>query len=299
MKNKEYDQKIVTCFYKYVEIGNPIEFQEKHLKFCNSLGLKGRIMVGKEGINGGIYGTREQINKYKEEITKNPLFSDMEFKDQVTYKRAYRKMFVRLRKEIVAFETEVELKNTADYVSPKEFKNILDNKEDVVLLDMRNDYEFLVGKFKNARTISMQNFRELPEKLNEIEDLKDKRIITYCTGGIRCEKGSAFLKQNGFKYVSQLKGGILSYVKQFPDTYWDGKCYVFDDRLAVPLNNKHEPISNCPWCNIMSDNILNCHNLNCNKQFTCCEECVEKHNKSCCEECEKSINRRKDMRIVI
>jgi len=289
---------IVSCFYKYVKINNAEEFQQEHLEFCNSLGLKGRIMIGKEGINGGIYGSKEQINKYKEIITKNPLFSDMEFKDQVTHKRAYRKMFVRLRVEIVAFENEVDLKNTADYVTPKEFKKILDDKEDVVLVDMRNDYEFLVGKFKNARTIIMQNFRELPGKINEIEDLKDKRIITYCTGGIRCEKGSAFLKENGFKDVSQLKGGILAYVKQFPDTYWDGKCFVFDDRLVIPINIKDDPISSCPWCKIKSDNMLNCHNLGCNILFTCCEGCVEKHNKSCSKKCEKSTYRRKEINTL-
>jgi len=286
---------IVSCFYKYVKINNVDEFQQEHLEYCNLLGLKGRIMVGEEGINGGISGSKEQINKYKKEITKNPLFSDMEFKDQITNKRAYRKMFVRLRKEIVAFEAEVDLKKTADYVTPKEFKEILDNKEDVVLVDMRNDYEFLVGKFKDARTISMHNFRELPDKLSEIEDLKEKRVITYCTGGIRCEKASAFLKENGFKNVFQLKGGILSYAKKFPDTYWEGKCFVFDDRLGIDFNDKKGPLTDCAWCRIKSDELWDCHNINCDKLFTCCEECAYKHRKSCCSTCEEAPKRRKDL----
>jgi len=289
------DNKVVTCFYKYVKIGNPLEFQQKHLEFCKALGIKGRIMIGKEGMNGGISGTRNQVNKYKEVMKNNPLFSDMDFKDQISNKTAYRHMYVRLRKEIVAFGPKVDMKNTATYLDPSEFKKILDKKEDVVLVDMRNDYEYNVGKFKGARTISMQNFRELPEKLHEIADLKNKRIITYCTGGIRCEKGSAYLKENGFKDVSQIKGGILNYVKQFPDTYWEGKCFVFDDRLVIPLNKNDEPITDCARCGIKSDNVLNCHNLDCNRLFTCCPECVEKYNKSCCVGCEKSLNRRKEL----
>jgi UPF0176 protein len=292
------DKNVVTSFYKYANIENPMQFQKEHLEFCKRLGLKGRILVGVEGLNGCVYGNMEQVQQYKKEITKNPLFSDMDFKDQPSNKVAYRKMFVRVREQIVNFGEKVDLENTADYLTPKEVKKILDNGEGAVLVDMRNDYEFSVGKFKGARTVSMHNFRELPEKLNEIKDLKEKRIITYCTGGIRCEKASAYLKENGFKNVSQIKGGILKYGEEFPDTYWEGKCFVFDDRLAISLNKKDAPMTDCAWCSEKSDNILNCHNLDCDKLFTSCAECSENHRKSCCDKCEAAPRRRKELAIV-
>ncbi|MAG91195.1 hypothetical protein CMO83_03860 [Candidatus Woesearchaeota archaeon] len=286
-------QKLVVSFYKYVKINDSLEFQQQHLEFCKELGLKGRIMVGEEGINGCVCGPKDIVEEYKKNLRSNPLFSDIDFKEQLVDKPAYRKMFVRLRKEIVNFGFDVDLKNTASYMTPKELKESLDKKEDIVLVDMRNDYEAKIGKFRNARTVSMCTFRELPEKLNEIEDIKDKKIVTYCTGGVRCEKASAFLKEHGFSNVSQLKGGILSFCNEFPDTYWEGKCFVFDDRLAVPMNKNHEPIDNCVWCGVKSDEIMNCHNLDCDKLFISCDGCKEKHNTSCCEGCRVAPKRRK------
>ena len=278
--------KVVTSFYKYIKIENPAEFQRKTLEFCLSIGLKGRILLGEEGINGSVYGTRETVEKYKSELRKNPLFSDIEFKEQISEKIAFRKMFVRIRKEVVNSGIQVDLKNTATFIEPSKLKEWLDNHENIVLVDMRNDYEAKIGKFKNAVTLSMKNFRELPNAVKEIENFKNKKIVTYCTGGIRCEKASAFLKENGFGNVYQLKGGILKFGEEYPDTYWEGKCFVFDDRIAIGLNkNNKEPLTECEWCGKKCDDYLNCHNLDCDKLFICCEECMEKYNKSCSEEC--------------
>jgi UPF0176 protein len=291
--------KIVSSFYKYVRIDNPLEFQQKHLEFCLSLGLKGRILVGEEGINGCVYGIRKAVEKYKRELVKNPLFEDIEFKDNIANKTAYRKMFVRVRKEIVNSGLNVDLRNTAKFITPKELKEMLDKKENVVLVDMRNDYEAKIGKFRNAITLQMKNFRELPDAVKGIQHLKEKRIVVYCTGGIRCEKASAYLNEKGFKDVSQIKGGILKYGEEFPDTYWEGKCFVFDDRLAISLNkNNILALTKCAWCNKKCDDYLNCHNLDCDKLFTGCEECMELHNKSCCEVCESSPKRRKGFLIA-
>jgi len=293
------EPKIVSSFYKYIKIDNPIEFQQKHLEFCLSLGLKGRVLIGEEGINGCIYGTKTQIDEYKKELRKIPLFADIEFKDTISAKPAYRKLFVRLRKEIVNSGLNVDLKNTGKLLEPRELKDKLDNKEDIVLVDMRNDYEHNIGKFKNAVTLSMRNFRELPNAVKEIEHLKEKRIVVYCTGGIRCEKASAYLNEIGFKDVSQIKGGILKYGEEFPDTYWEGKCFVFDDRLAIQINKFNtEPLTECAWCKKKCDDYLNCHNLDCDKLFVCCEECRKKYNKSCCEECSKAEKRRKEILFV-
>ena len=293
------EPKIVSSFYKYVKIGNPLEFQQEHLEFCASLALKGRILVGDEGINGCVYGSKKNVDKYKEELRKNHLFSDLEFKDQKTEKPAYRKLFVRVRKEIVNSGLKVDMGKTGKFLAPAQLKEMLDKNEDIALVDMRNDYEFKIGRFRNAVTLPMKNFRELPEAAKKIENLKDKKIVAYCTGGIRCEKATAYLNEIGFKDVSQIKGGILKFGEEFPDTYWEGKCFVFDDRLAISLNkNKKESLTECAWYNKKCDDYLNCHNLDCDKLFTCCEECRELHNKSCCEECFKSEKRRKAQILI-
>ena len=295
----ENNHKIVSSFYKYVKIENPAEFQKQHLEFCLSIGLKGRILVGEEGINGSVYGTKELIENYKKELRKNSLFSDIEFKEQISEKPAFRKMFVRIRKEVVNSGIQVDLKNTAQFIEPSKLKEWLDNKENITLVDMRNDYEANIGKFKNAITLSMKNFRELPNAVSEIENLKGKKIVTYCTGGIRCEKASAFLKENGFKDVYQIKGGILKFGEEFPDTYWEGKCFVFDDRIAIDLNKKNkEALTECVWCNKKCDDYLNCYNLDCDKLFICCDECREINNNGCSEECSRAPRRRKEILMV-
>ena len=248
MQNNISEPKIVSSFYKYTPISNPLEFQQKHLQFCLSLELKGRILVGEEGINGCVYGTKSQIERYKNELRQNPLFLDIEFKDNLAEKPAYRKMFVRVRKEIVYSGLNVDLRNTGKFITPKDIKEMLDRNEDIALVDMRNGYEFRIGRFRNAINLPIENFRDLPQAVKNIENLKNKKIVAYCTGGIRCEKATALLKENGFKDVCQIKGGILKYGEEFPDTYWEGKCFVFDDRLAIQINKFNtEPLEECAW----------------------------------------------------
>lgn len=291
--------KIVSSFYKYVKLDNPADVQRGIFDACNSLGLKGRILLGHEGINGSVFGTEEDVEKFKQKLLENSSFSGIDFKEQPSEKPAFRKLFVRLRKEVVHFGVDVDLSNTARFVTPRELKDMLDNKEDITLLDMRNDYEAKVGRFRNAKTIAMRNFRELPKFLSELADLKEKKIATYCTGGIRCEKASAFLKENGFNDVMQLKGGILAYGREFPDTYWEGKCFVFDDRLMIGINKEEdEPLAGCEWCGEKADNYTNCHNRDCDRLFVCCENCVRVHNASCSVECEISPKRRNKGMIV-
>ena len=291
----KYNTMIVASFYKYVEIDNPLQFQQEQLNLCKRLKLNGRIMIGEEGINGSIYGLKENVEEYRKSLKFNPLFSDLEFKEELTVKTAFRKLFVRLRKEIVNFGLDVNIKNAGEYINPKQLKELLDKKENIALLDVRNDYEVKVGRFQNATTIDIKNFRQFPNIINEIKNIKDKTIVTYCTGGIRCEKASAFLKENGFKNIYQLKGGILNYVKEFPDTYFEGKCFVFDDRLTTEANQKNtEPLNGCVWCDKKCDDYSNCHNIDCDKLFICCEECRLKNNKSCSVECSFAARRRKE-----
>lgn len=282
---------VVSSFYKYVRIENPAEVQQWQTDLCNSLNLKGRILLGEEGINGCVSGTKENIETYKKEVVKNILFDDVEFKDTFSEKTAYRKLFVRIRNEIVNANFKVDLKNTGKFIEAEELKEMLDNKEDVVLVDMRNDYEFDIGRFKNAIEMPIRNFRDLPKAISVLKGLEDKKIVTYCTGGIRCEKASAYLKENGFSDVNQLKGGVLRYAEKFPDTHWEGKCFVFDDRLAIDVNSSKDSLTQCRWCK-NDGGYVNCHNLDCDKLFVCCNECTRMHKASCCPDCEIAPRRR-------
>ena len=283
--------KLVSSFYKYIKIENPLNLRQEITNLCNSLDLKGRILVGEEGINGSICGDLNSIKKFQETIIKNPLFHKIQFKDQPTDRQVFRKLVVRVRKEIVHFGTEVDLSKTAPFISPKELNELIE-KDEIVLLDARNNYESRIGKFRNAVTLDVKNFRDFPGTIKEIEHLKSKKIVAYCTGGIRCEKASAFLRENGFENVMQLKGGILAYGKEFPDAHWQGKCFVFDERLAISFNSESSELSACQFCG-KDSSYLNCHNLNCDKLFLCCSECMQIYNASCSEECAKAPNRRK------
>ncbi len=271
---------LVSSFYKYIEIENLEEFQKTHLDYCNSLGIKGKILIGKEGINGSISGTKEQINNYENNLKKNKLFKNIEFKHTLSNNLPFRKAIVRIRKEIVTSGLNVNLKNKGEYIEPVKLKELLDKKENLILLDARNFYESFVGKFKDALTPKIKTFKEFKKVPRLISKYKNKKIITYCTGGIRCEKASAYLKEKGFKNVFQLHGGIINFINQFPGTYFKGSCFVFDDRLTIPTGNSKE-ITYCQHCKIPSARYINCNNKECDEMFICCEKCDFNKNHQC------------------
>lgn len=289
---KEQKPYRVLLFYKYIHIDDPEQLTEDHLAFCKELGVKGRILIAEEGINGTLSGTIEQTDKYIAEMRKDPRFSDIEYKFDETDGHAFKKIFVRHRNEIVALNLDKDIdpnEVTGERLSPKEFYEHL-QKDDVIVLDARNDYEYQVGHFRNAIRPDIETFRELPEWIRDnLSEHKDKKILTYCTGGIRCEKFSGFLKREGFEDVAQLHGGIVNYGKdpQVKGKYWDGKCYVFDERLSVPINHTDEDvvIGECRHCGKAEDRLVNCMNPECNRQYICCEECEEKYRSSCSDEC--------------
>ena len=283
----------VSSFYKYVRIENPAVLQSRLWKLCKSLELRGRILLGKEGINGSVCGKKERIQEFKEKLTKNQIFSGIDFKEQSSEKQAFSRLYIAIKKEIVNFGLKVDLSKTAPFVTPKELKSMLDKKEDIVLLDVRNDYETKIGKFRDSRVLNIGNFRDLPKAISGINELKSKKIVTYCTGGIRCEKASVFLREQGFEDIHQLKGGILKFGEAFPDTYWQGKCFVFDNRISIEINKKANDFFDCDLCSKMANDYLNCHNLDCDKLFSCCDGCKIEFNASCSLECSKAPNRRK------
>lgn len=277
----------ILLYYKYVAIPDAQQFAYHHLKFCKKLGIKGRILVAKNGINGTVGGTPEQCDKYLEAMHANPLFTGMEFKSSTHPEPAFRKIFVRYRGELVTMQYREILDPNIDgaaYIEPQELNALYESGEDFVMVDMRNDYEAKIGRFKNAITLPMQNFKQLPEIVEaQLGKFKNRRIVTYCTGGIRCETATALLKKKGFKNVQQLHGGVHVYGQQFPDANWEGKLYVFDERIAVPINNKI--LATCMHCQVPCDDYINCINAKCNDQIILCKNCRVQWNDACSEIC--------------
>jgi UPF0176 protein len=286
----------VLLYYKFVRIENSEEFAKAHLAFCKDLGLKGRILVAEEGINGTVSGTVDKTNQYMEIMRQDPRFSDMVFKIEEVNGHAFKKMFVRHRRSIISlFEEDEANPNevTGNYLKPKEFYEAL-QREDVIVLDGRNDYEYEIGHFRQAIKPNVQSFREFPQWIDEnLSEHKDKMIISYCTGGIRCEKLTGVLINKGFTNVHQLDGGIITYGQdsEVQGRLFDGKCYVFDERIAVGINRTDEDviISHCHHCGQPSDRYINCVNDDCHKKHFCCVACEVVHESLCSEACREYV----------
>jgi len=275
---------IVTSFYKYVKIPRPESFRNRHLNYCTKLGIRGKVLVGAEGINGSVSGTPRQISKYKQNIRKNKLFKGVLFKDTDSVEHPFKKMKVKLKPEIVTFGKHVDMKKTAKHIKPSTLRKWMQNRQ-VVLLDARNNYESKIGKFTGAVTLNIDNFRDFPGIANKLKAYKQKKIVIYCTGGIRCEKASAFLKENGFSSVYQLEGGILKYIEQYPDSQFEGRCFVFDSRLSVPSGKKNSVITTCELCHVENAQYINCRNVKCDKMFICCNDCKQELRGTCSKKC--------------
>lgn len=286
----------VIAFYKYVKMKKPKTFAKEHLQFCKKLesegkGFRARILVGNEGLNGVVCGNQEQIKRYKKELAKNADLKNIMFKETKSNFPIFKGIWVRHRKEIVALGAKgigikTIMKKAGKLITPEKFKKLIENEKGLVLLDARNNYEWRIGKFKDALVLDIDNFREFPDAVKKLvmqnPEMKNKKILMYCTGGIRCEKASAVVKKEGLKNVYQLEGGIHAYADKFPDTHWEGKLFVFDDRLAIDVNEKNkEPITNCDICNQRGDIVLDCSNKKCHEMFVCCKKCKEKFNGTC------------------
>jgi len=281
----------ILLYYHYTSIEDPAEFSKQHLAFCKSLELKGRILVASEGINGTVSGTVEQTNAYMEAMKADPLFEGIVFKIDESDTHAFKKMHVRPRPELVNLSLEDDINPreiTGRYVEPAQFYEQM-QQEDTIVIDARNTYEYDVGHFEGAIRPDIESFRELPDWIRENRELLDgKRILTYCTGGIRCEKFSGWLVREGFEDVGQLHGGIVSYGKDpvAKGQLWNGQCYVFDERLVVPINQVNPTIvGKDHFTGEPCERYINCANPECNKQILSSEENEHKHLGGCTAEC--------------
>ena len=288
----------VLLYYQYVPIEDGETFAKKHLSDCKELGLKGRILVADEGINGTVSGTIEQTNAYMELMKNDPRFSSTIFKIDEAEQNAFKKMHVRYRPELVNLSLEDDvnpLELTGAYLDPKEFREAMLD-ENTVVIDARNDYEFDLGHFRGAIRPEIRSFRELPQWIRDNkEQFMEKRVLTYCTGGIRCEKFSGWLVREGFKDVGQLHGGIATYGKdpEVQGDLWDGQMYVFDSRIAVPINQKEHVIVGRDWFDgSPCERYINCGNPECNRQMLASEENEAKYLGACSHECRVHPNNR-------
>ncbi len=283
----------ILLYYKYVQIDDHEEFAKEHLELCKSLGLRGRIIVASEGLNGTVSGTTEATNAYMEQLHADPRFKDIIFKIDRSSHHAFKKMFVRAKKEIVnlSLKSDINPKTlTGKRLKPKEFYEYL-QRDDIVVIDGRNDYEYDIGHFRGAVRPSIKAFRQFPEWIRKHKDeFKGKKILTYCTGGIRCEKLSGLFMREGFEDVYQLDGGIVTYGKDADakGQLFDGKCYVFDERISVPVNQVENIIvGRCIHCGAAVDSYINCGYLDCHLQHICCEACDTNYHGFCSHECEQ------------
>lgn len=277
----------ILLYYCYTPIEDVEKFREEHHLLCLELNLLGRIIIAHEGLNGTVSGLVEDCEKYIEIVKSDPRFADIDFKVDYSDTQGFTKLHVRSKSEIVHSDLHHinPRERTGIHLDPEEFRK-MKNDPDVVILDVRSNYEHKLGKFKNAVTLDIENFRDFPDKINEIEQYKDKKILTYCTGGIKCEKASAYLLEQGFENVYQLHGGIIKYGLEAGGEDFEGKCYVFDNRIAVDVNTVNPVvISNCFVCGTHSDRMVNCANPECNNHVPICEKCGWEMAGACSAEC--------------
>lgn len=284
-------------YYCYSPIAEAEQFAADHLQFCKSLGLVGRIIVADEGLNGTVSGTQEACKAYMEHIHADERFAKTEFKIDEVDQPSFIKMHCRYKAEIVHSglrDTSIidPNKQTGKHLEPTEFNEMM-HDEDVIVLDVRSNYEHNLGKFKNAITLDIDNFRDFPEQIEALAQYKDKKVLTYCTGGIKCEKASALLLHHGFNDVYQLHGGIIKYGKEAGGKDFEGKCYVFDNRIAVDVNSVNPTVvSKCFNCGTTTPKMINCANPECNEHFTQCDACGEELQGCCSVACSEHPRKR-------
>lgn len=278
-------------FYRYVIIENPHEMRDKLYREWTEQGVLGRIYIAREGINAQLSVPSENFEAFRIALDTHPEFNRVPFKIAVEDDgKSFFLLAIKVRKKIVADgldDNAFDVTNVGKHLSAEEFNAAMDIPETIVV-DMRNHYEAEVGRFEGAITPDVDTFREeLPWVVDNLKDKKDKKILMYCTGGIRCEKASAYLRHHGFEDVNQLHGGIISYAREIKEknipSKFKGKNFVFDERLGERITD--DIISECHQCGEPCDHHVNCANVDCNLLFIQCDKCASHFNNCCSDEC--------------
>lgn len=279
----------ILLFYKYVDIIYPEQIRKWQERLCKELLLTGRVIIAHEGINATLGGSIESIEQYKQTVSEHILFDGIDFKESVGDSDYFPRLRIVVKEEITRFGLDPKTITAHDggiHLTPEKVDLLLKNApENFVVFDARNNYESRIGAFLHAITPDIKNFRDLPRYIDEHPELfKDKEVLMYCTGGVRCERASTYLKSKKLaKTVYQLEGGIHRYAEKFPEGYFRGKNYVFDGRIAAKVND--DILTTCDLCPTPFDDYTNCLNAECNKQFIACNICIEKFGNTCSAVC--------------
>lgn len=243
----------VAAFYKFVYLEDYREMRDRIYDFCFEIGLFGTILLAEEGINSTISGSAEGVEALLDYLRRDPRLSDLKAKFSHHTDTPFRRLRVRLKSEIVTIGLDVDpTAVSGTRVDPKDWNELI-ARDDVTLIDTRNDYEFAVGKFKGSKDPALDSFGEFPEYVKKnLDPKKHKKVAMFCTGGIRCEKASAYMLKLGFEEVYQLEGGILKYIEDVPksESMWEGDCFVFDYRVCVDHDlapTGHRMCEKCQW----------------------------------------------------
>lgn len=294
------DLQKVILYYGFAPVADPEAVRLWQRNLCETLGIKGRILISKHGINGTLGGEMEALKKYVRQTKEYPGFKKIDFKWSDGTGNDFPRLRVRVRDELVAFEAPNEIKvdingvvNGGKHLKPYEVdKLVAERGDDVVFFDGRNAFEAKIGKFKNAVVPDVVTSRDFIKEIEsgKYDDLKDKPVVTYCTGGIRCEILSAVMVNRGFKEVYQIEGGIVRYGNKFADSsHWEGSLYTFDDRMTIDFSDETKVIGKCDACQEPTKKFYNCSNPQCHELFLLCDSCkADDKNLACIHDVSRS-----------
>ncbi len=280
MKKNKYT---IILFYKFIKIKNPEFFRDKQKGIAQSFGLTGRMLVATEGVNATFEGQSENIKKYIKKLKTQSIFKDVVFKYSVGNGKAFTKLQVKVRPEVVTLGVgDLNIKkDTAPLVTASKLESMYVKKEDFVVLDLRNDFEIQAGYFEKTVNPNLRKFKDLPAKIKELSYLKNKKVVAVCTGGIRCEKATVLLKKEGFNNLYQLKDGIHTYMKKYPGKHFKGSLFVFDNRMITPVvaGAKRDVVGQCNYCQIACEEFYNDDSVRPSRKVICCDGCIVRHKK--------------------
>ena len=288
---------VVCALYKFVRLENFTQLRQPLLETMESNGIKGTLLLAAEGVNGTVAGNREGIDALLAWLDKQPGLDNIVYKESYDSEMPFYRTKVKLKKEIVTMGVEGIDPNrvVGSYVKPKDWNALISDPE-VLLVDTRNDYEIQIGTFKNAINPKTETFREFPQYVKDHLDTgKHKKVAMFCTGGIRCEKSTAYLKEQGFDEVYHLEGGILKYLEEVPkeDTMWEGDCFVFDNRVAVNHDLQSGQYDQCHACRMpITEEEKN------NEYYIKGVSCLHCHDKHTPEQIERFKEREKQIQLA-
>lgn len=265
----------IILYYKFVEVPDPTSVMFWQRTLCEKLNLKGRIIISKHGINGTVGGDINEVKKYVKEMNLHPLFKKIQYKWSDGGRDDFPRLSVKVRDELVTLAPgeQFDVFNSTKGLKPKAWHDYLKKNPDTIILDARNDYESDIGAFKGKNVVKpkIKAFRDIKPELEKLP--KDQPILTYCTGDIRCEYLSAYMKHKGFDEVYHLDGGIVKYGQEFGDDgLWEGKCFVFDERMSIPFSEQSKDIGQCVHCGKNTSRYINCGDKSCNRLVLVCED---------------------------